>query len=194
MCRIASKYLVTQSKSLAYHTSQSVEVFLSIKIWLSTLQPSASLYCFLLKRGRGFFGMYDFYTELNLFWENYGKKSDTLDWLGELQKNLKQIFFIFRLFSYLGNCYFVTCREFYPTLTAMYSTYSSDKEFQKMFAMKKREKQLLFPGSLTPDQDTVKKMIIYLNKNPREVSKIMALKEVSIRQAVLIFYQNFSRF
>ena len=47
-----------------------------------------------------------------------------------------------------------------------------------MFAMKKKEKQLLFPGSLTPDQDTVKKMIIYLNKNPREVTKIMALKKV----------------
>ena len=60
----------------------------------------------------------------------------------------------------------------------MYSTYSSDKEFQKMFDRKKQEKQLLFPGSLTPDQDTVKKMIIYLNKHPREVSKIRALKEV----------------
>ena len=29
--------------------------------------------------------MYDFYTELNLFWENYGKKSQNLDWIGEFQ-------------------------------------------------------------------------------------------------------------
>ena len=42
--------------------------------------------------------MYDFYTELSLFWENYGHKSDSLDWLGELQKNLKQIFFSFNNF------------------------------------------------------------------------------------------------
>ena len=49
-----------------------------------------------------------------------------------------------------------------------------------MFDKKKQEKQLLFPGSLTPNQDTVKKMIIYLNKHPREVSKIRALKEVGI--------------
>ena len=77
----------------------------------------------------------------------------------------------------------------------MYSTYSSDKEFQKMFARKKREKQLLFPGSLTPDQDTVKKMIIYLNKNPREVSKIRALKEVGrIINQFLYLNEMFSRF
>ena len=37
--------------------------------------------------------MYDFYTELNLFWENYGRKSDSLDWIGELQKYLKTMIF-----------------------------------------------------------------------------------------------------
>ena len=63
----------------------------------------------------------------------------------------------------------------------MYSTYSSDQEFQRMFAKKKQEKQLLFPGSRKPDQETVKKMIKYLNKNPGEVSKIRALKKVCIK-------------
>ena len=61
-----------------------------------------------------------------------------------------------------------------------------------MFARKKREKQLLFPGSLTPDQDTVKKMIIYLNKNPREVSKIRALKEVGRITRQLLFFNKIS--
>ena len=74
----------------------------------------------------------------------------------------------------------------------MYSTYSSDKEFQKMFARKKQEKQLLFPGSRTPDQDTVKKMIKYLNKNPREVSKIRALKEVGRITRQFLFFNKIS--
>ena len=29
--------------------------------------------------------MYDFYTELNLFWEKYGRESGKLDWIGEFQ-------------------------------------------------------------------------------------------------------------
>ena len=62
----------------------------------------------------------------------------------------------------------------------MYSTYSSDQEFQEMFAKKKTAKQILFPGSRKPDRETVKKMIKYLNKNPGEVSKIRALVEVCI--------------
>ena len=60
----------------------------------------------------------------------------------------------------------------------MYSTYSSDQEFQKMFEKKKRQKQILFPGPRKPDQEAVKKMIKYLNKNPGEVTKIRALKQV----------------
>ena len=133
--------------------------------------------------------MYDFYTELNLFWENYGHKSRSLNWPGELWKNLKQLFFFFSIFLLFGNGEFFSRREFYPTLLAMYSTYSSNKEFQAMFDRKKQEKQLLFPGSRTPDQDTVKKMIRYLNKTPREVTKIRALKEVGrITTQVLFFF------
>ena len=64
-----------------------------------------------------------------------------------------------------------------------------------MFDKKKQEKQLLFPGSLTPNQDTVKKMIIYLNKHPREVSKIRALKEVGIKtRQFLNVYEMFLDF
>ena len=61
-----------------------------------------------------------------------------------------------------------------------------------MFDRKKQEKQLLFPGSRTPDQDTVKKMIRYLNKTPREVTKIRALKEVGriTTQVLLFFYKK----
>ena len=64
-------------------------------------RPYESFHC-ISKRGRGFYGMYDFYTELSLFWENYGRKSDSLDWLGELQKNLQQ-FISLSIFLLFGN-------------------------------------------------------------------------------------------
>ena len=50
--------------------------------------------------------MYDFYTELNLFWENYGRESDSLDWIGELQKNLQQFIFL-SIFLLFGNWEFL---------------------------------------------------------------------------------------
>ena len=117
----------------------------TIKIWLSTLlRPYESFHC-ISKRGRGFYGMYDFYTELSLFWENYGRKSDSLDWLGELQKNLQQ-FISLSIFLLFGNWKIFTGGEnFIQLLQPCIQHIAATRSFRKCLTGRNKKNNFYSP-------------------------------------------------